>query len=479
MNTKRLVLIVRWLTVFAALAAIVSFNLFIIHANTTTAALTLLLFILVLATQWGLRYAVVASFAAAACYNFFFLPPLNTFTINDAQNWLALFTFLVTAVIASRLSERLRDESADAHSRQSELGILYRLSRELLQTENVAEVINSVPLSVLTATEAMTVVLYLLDGDKLYFAGDDWRPHTAIEEWRDLSHTSTPSRRGDRSFIPLLSGVRPRGLLALQNVSFSEQTMEALGGLISITLERAQALEDVARGEANKESERLRGLMLDSITHELRTPLTSIKASVSTLLTTSMPADETQELLTVIDEESDRLNRLVAQAVEMAQLDTQAVRMTFVPHTVRQMVDRAITALEPALQDHPVTITLPENLRPVLADGLWIEKVLGNLLENAAKYSAPQKPVFVSAEQTSEGVTISIADRGTGIDPMEQTLIFDKFYRARAQRQLVSGTGMGLAICRAILEAHGGKLTVTSRVGEGSVFTFSLRSAAA
>jgi len=149
--------------------------------------------------------------------------------------------------------------------------------------------------------------------------------------------------------------------------------------------------------------------------------------------------------------------------------------MSFSPQPVAGLIGDAIEANQIALHEHPVTVTVPESLPLVDADPAWMQKVLGNLLDNAAKYSAPTQPIFVSAESRPGFVAISVADRGAGIDPMEQSLIFDKFYRARSQRQTVSGTGMGLAICRAIIEAHGGTLSVTSQQGQGSVFTFTLR----
>jgi two-component system sensor histidine kinase KdpD len=177
----------------------------------------------------------------------------------------------------------------------------------------------------------------------------------------------------------------------------------------------------------------------------------------------------------VIDEESDRLNRLVAQAVEMAQLDTQEVRMIFSPQPVSELVEDTIEATKPLPGGHEVSVRLPAGLPKVEADPVWIEKLLGNLIENAAKYSAAGEPIFVTAEQRDGFVAISVADRGVGIDPMEQSLIFDKFYRARNRSQSTSGTGMGLAICRAIAETHGGSISVTSQPGNGSVFTFTLR----
>lgn len=279
---------------------------------------------------------------------------------------------------------------------------------------------------------------------------------------------------GDEIRIPLRSGVRPRGLLMLRGVTLSEGSFQAMGGLVSIALDRVEALENVAKSEAAKESERLRTLLLDSITHELRTPLTSIKGAATTLLSNDNISEADRlELLTIVDEESDRLNRLVSQAVEMAQLEANEVHMTFAPMSMEEAIGRAREACAHVEQMHPLQVSLPP-LPPVMADIEVVIKVLCNLLENAAKYSAEGSPIFVSAVHEGDEVLTSVADRGIGIPSDEQPLIFDRLYRARSQGGTIPGTGMGLAISRAIVEAHGGKITVTSQPGHGSVFTFSL-----
>jgi two-component system sensor histidine kinase KdpD len=476
-NSKRIISVARWIASAVALAAIVAFYRLVFHANQTTVALTFLLLILFLAANWGLRYAIGTSVVATLAYNFFFLPPVDTFTISDPENLLALIVFMITAVFASRSSDRIREESKEAKNRQSELEVLYRLSRALLQTDELVQLTNSIPVSVSLATGARAVLFYLLDGDRIYRTGAEWPTQLGTNELKEISHAPGPtSSTGEaESIIPLRTGVKPRGVLIVRGIQLSLQTLDALGGLVSVSLDRAQAIEELTRAEAGKESERLRGLMLDSITHELRTPLTSIKGSVSSLLLTELPPDAVHELLTVIDEESDRLNRLVAQAVEMAQLDTQEVRMTFSAQPVSRLIEDGIESSMPLPGGHPVSVRIPDGLPKVDADPVWIHKVMGNLLENAAKYSPEAEPIFVSAERRGQFVAISVADRGFGIDPMEQSLIFDKFYRARNRSQSTSGTGMGLAICRAIAETHGGTIGVTSQIGKGSVFTFTLK----
>ena len=476
MNSKRIVEIVRWFAAALSLAGIVWIYADIVRANPTTVALSLLLLILFLAARWGLRYAIATSVAATLCYNYFFLPPIGKFTISDPENVLALLVFLITSVFASRMSNRIRQESEEARARQGELEVLYRISRALLQTDDLMRLTNSIASTVSLATGAKGVLFYLLKGDRAYRYGAAWRVQLSVDQLRELSHNPgiISSASANETMVPLRTGVRPAGVLILRGTSLSHQSLDALGGLISVSLDRASAVDDVTRAEAAHESERLRSLMLDSITHELRTPLTSIKGAVSTLLTTALRPEVTQDLLEVIDEEADRLNRLVAQAVEMAQLDTQEVRMSFSPQDLGGMIAAALETYNIALGGHLLTVNIPPELPAVDADPVWIQKLLGNMLENAAKYSTSGQPIFVSAEVRGTMIACSVADRGLGIDPMEQSLIFDKFYRARNRAHHTPGTGMGLAICRAIVEAHGGAISVTSQLGHGSVFTFAL-----
>ena len=476
MNSHRLITTIRWAGAFGALTCLVLVYRNWLHVNPTTVALSLLLLILLLAAEWGLRFAVVISIAATLCYNFFFLPPLNTFTIADPQNWLTLLVFLSTSIIASRLSERARAEAVEARNGERELDVLFRLSRELLQSDSVATLISSVPAAVASVTNGASACLYLLEGDRLYQAGSESVSETEIPHLRQLS-TSLPSARldGGEMDVPIRTGVRPRGLLALRGANLSQRTADAIGSLVATSIERAQALESIARDDAAKESERLRTLMIDSITHELRTPLTSIKGAATTLLAEEMSRAETRDLLTVIDEESDRLNQLVAEAVEMAQLDAQQVQMHFAPVSVEGLIRSSLEACAWIKEQHPVRVEVQGGLS-VRADAAVLQKVICNLLENAAKYSKAGTEIVVSAEAKGSDVAISVADRGFGIDASEQALIFERFYRARAQAGGVSGTGMGLAISRAITEAHGGSIEVTSQPGQGSVFTVSLPS---
>jgi two-component system sensor histidine kinase KdpD len=269
--------------------------------------------------------------------------------------------------------------------------------------------------------------------------------------------------------------MRTVGALGVTGEDLSRETLDALGSLAGLAIERARALEALSKNRAEQEHERLRTALLDSVTHEFRTPLTSIKASVTTLLSSAtVPEPGRHELLTVIDEETDRLNRLVGEAAEMAQLDAGMFKLDLQRHSIGESLELALQDAKASLENHPVEIDVAENLPKVRMDVQRIREVLMHLLENAGKYSDPGVPIQVTSEVQGDKLATSIADRGPGIDSFEQSLIFEKFYRGQHQRYSAPGTGMGLAIAKVIVEAHGGAIGVVSQLGSGSVFSFSL-----
>jgi len=270
-------------------------------------------------------------------------------------------------------------------------------------------------------------------------------------------------------------GVRSVGTLAVAGCDISRETLEAAGSLVATAIEQISTMEKLSKTEAARESDRLRALLLDSVTHEFRTPLTAIKASAQTLLSEiELDKPQLKELATVIDEESDRLNRLIGEAAEVAQLDARQVEIHMEPHPISEAIGMALQKAKNIVEKHPIDVALPKNLPAIQMDIARIVEVLVQLLDNAAKYSAPETPIHISAELQNNRLITSIADHGPGIDDVEQTMIFEQFYRGRNQRISVQGTGMGLSIARAIVELHGGTMGVTSQMNRGSVFYFSL-----
>jgi two-component system, OmpR family, sensor histidine kinase KdpD len=449
-----------------------------LHLNPTTIALVFLLGVLGISATWGLRQAVFMSVIATLAFNYYFLPPIRTFTIADPQNWIALFAFLATALAVSQLSGRARREARSAIERRQELERLYAFSQLLLSSDNPAELLNLIPRYIVESFGIRSAAISLSSRNDIYRSG----PTIDGLESRDIQLVCV---RGEPrldsvhqlAFMPLRMGTRVVGGMGVSGSVLSRQTLEAIGSLVAISVERAGGVEKLSRAEAARESEQLRSVLLDSVTHEFRSPLTAIKASVTSLLgSPNHSPEEQKELLTIINEESDRLNRLIGEAAEMAQLDANKVEFRFASAPVGPVIEEALDELKQLLVQHPVEVRIPAGLPNARMDPAHIKEVLVHLLENAAKYTPAGAPIRITAEAKDgdQMLTINIADRGPGIDDFEQSLVFEKFYRGRNQRVQVHGTGMGLAICKAIVEAHGGRLGVTSQLGHGSVFYFSL-----
>ena len=352
---------------------------------------------------------------------------------------------------------------------------MYAFSQKLLTSDNVVEWLNLLPNYIVDAFDVKTAAIALPDRPDIYRSSAD----TGDVEAHDLQLVCS---RGEPRFdparglalMPLKMGLRTVGSLAVSGATLSRQTLEAMSSLIAISIERVRAVENLSRTEAARESEQFRSVLLDSITHEFRTPLTAIKASVTSLLSNAQPDPAQRELLTVINEESDRLNRLVGEAAEMAQLEANKVELDLEPTPVRPVIEQALENSRNALAKRAIEVRAPGDLPPIRMDESRIKEVLMHLIENAAKYSPAETPIHIAAEVRNRQLTVSVADRGPGIDDFEQALIFDKFYRGRNQRTRIQGTGMGLAIAKAIVEAHGGTIGVTSQLGHGSVFYFTL-----
>jgi two-component system sensor histidine kinase KdpD len=255
----------------------------------------------------------------------------------------------------------------------------------------------------------------------------------------------------------------------------SRQTLDAIGSLVAIAMERARAVEQLSETEAERQGERLKSALLDSIAHDFRTPLTAIKAAATDLLaSTGRNAQQQQELLTIVNEECDRLNHLVEEAAEMAKLESGEFELHLQPVAIATLVEAALVHLKKALGERRIIVNAGEELPLVRADLELAKDILVQLVDNANLYSKKEHPITITAEETGDMVTVSVADRGPGIDPFEQGLIFDKFYRGKDQRYQVRGTGMGLPIAKAIVTAHGGSISVTSQLNSGSVFSFTL-----
>ncbi len=444
--------------------------------NPTTVALSFLLAILAVSTIWGIAVSVSMSVVAMLAFNYYFLPPVGTFTVADPQNWVALFAFLVVSVLASHLSTRARQQAKDASQRRREIEKLYAFSQGLLESGNVIQLLNRIPSQIVDIFEVGAAALLLAEKQKIYRSGPVI-PKLDLETLKAMVIREEPliDEANSLCFVPVRLGIRPIGSLGISGSTPSRQTLEAIGTLIAVAIERARAIEQLGLTEAAREGERLRTALLDSVTHALRTPLTSIKASVTNLLSNpSVTSQQRQELLTIINEETDRLNRLVGEAGEMARLDAGEVELRLESRPIADVINSALSQCKAVLGDRVVRVQVAGGLPNVSVDLVRAREALVHLIENASQYSPADQPITITAEAASGFIVTSVADRGAGIDDLEQNLIFEKFYRGKDQRYLVQGTGMGLPIAKAIIEAHGGTMSLTSQRGQGSVFSFTL-----
>jgi two-component system sensor histidine kinase KdpD len=286
----------------------------------------------------------------------------------------------------------------------------------------------------------------------------------------------------------LMLGLRPVGALAWRPESLSREVSAAISGQVSIAVARSIAVETTARVEAARESERLRTALIDSLTHELRTPLTSIRAA-STTLVESAGLDEAarSDMARIIDEEAARLDLLIGEAVEMAEIDANVVKVKMSPQNPRALLDQAVEESRKTLASHKVNIVVEDENRPdsnesasgeaVSGESVWIDphllgRVLRHLLENVASYTPPGSRVKLSSARNDDRLEFCVEDNGPGIDPLDMPLIFEKFYRGKNRSGQRKGSGMGLAITRAILITHGGGIEASNVPGGGARFRF-------
>ncbi len=471
----------RLAVITAAAFALVALFTRLLSANQTTVALAFLVLVLVTASRWRLVYAVFASVLCTLLYNFFFLPPVGRLTVDDPRNWVALAAFLCSGVLVSHLATREFEHAEASEQRRREVERLYEFSQQLLLQENPRSLARTTPSAAVSAFGFRAVALYVRDEDAVYYSdpGNELLPAVELKLAANQGDSGGVAREGCR-VIPLSLGMRSPGALAVTDGGYSPQIYEAIGSLVAIALERAAALERSSRLEASREGERLRSALLDSVTHDLRTPLTAIRAAATTLVSQpDLPDPERHELAAVVDEESARLDRLIGQAVEMAQLDAEAVRIDARPQGARELIETTLVEMRPLLRGRRVSVEAADDLPRAPMDRALMCRVLRHLIENAAKYSPADLPITIRAACDEYRLLVTVADCGPGIDLSEQPFVFDKFFRGSKQKSQGAGTGMGLAIARAIVEAHGGGIELRSRPGQGTEFIFWLPLAAA
>jgi two-component system sensor histidine kinase KdpD len=442
------------------------------------------------ATRYGRGPSAVAACLSVALFDFFFVPPYLTFAVSDTQYLVTFTVMLVVGLLISSLAVRVRDQAEAARQRERRTQALYSMSRELTglgAPEEVAR-ITCRHVGELFRGRARLLVpagaggLATLPGDE---AGDIDSHELSVAQWAlehrrpaGLGTDTLPGAAG--LYVPLRSGERVEGVLGVvpspETLPLSPEALdqlETLGGQAAAALERARLARESEQSRVAVERERLRSTLLSSLSHDLRTPLAAITGAATSLRhAPTLPEPVRQELVEAICEESERLNRLSSNLLDMTRLESASVPIRKEWQSVEEVVGGALAQCDGILYGRPVETHVPVDLPLVPMDAILIGQVLVNLLENATKYTPPGTPIAIDARTEPSEVVIEVADAGPGLPPGDEERIFEKFYRGRGPQE--RGFGLGLAICRAILTAHGGRIEATNRRPQGAVFRLHL-----
>lgn len=444
--------------------------------NSTTAGMVFLVLVVWWAAESGRWLSYYLAALCALAFDFYFLPPYHTLWLVGPEAWVAMLSFVASCVVVSRVAERARRQAGQARQREADVERLYALSQEMMLFEDADRLIRELPLLLNRIFALDGVVLYVCDQDSFYTSEDEV-PSSVQATLRALTQgmNSTMTPLAEYYTMALMLGLRPVGALGWKPAALSREVATAVSAQVAIVLARSLAIAASTRIEAVREGERLRAALVDSLTHELRTPLTSIRAAATTLIQ-SAGLDEAarQDMIALIDEEAARLDLLIGEAVEMAEIDANVVQVHMAPHHCRTLFDQAVEEARKSLVAHRVTISVEEPDTPAWFDIRLLGRVLRHLLENAAAYTPPGSRIALSSRRSGNRLEFCVEDNGPGIDARDLPLIFEKFYRGKrvSSAGKSKGSGMGLAITRAILAAHEGAIEVSSIPGQGASFRF-------
>jgi two-component system, OmpR family, sensor histidine kinase KdpD len=446
------------------------------------------------AVRFGLWPSLLASVAASLCYNFFFLPPVYTFTITDPTNVAAFFLFMLIAILVSNVAARVRTQADSAIGRVRTTESLYAFSRKLAGTATLDDVLWATAYQ--TALMLRVRVVLLLPEEGVITVKAGYPPEDQLDK-ADLAAANwawsndRPAGRGSdtlpgakRLFLPMRTGRGPIGVIGIDDdktgpllTPDQRRLLDALVDQGALAIERVLLVEDMDRVRRTVESERLRSALLTSISHDLKTPLASVLGAASAMrdLSSGLTEAEKRDLLATVIDESERLNRFIANLLDMTKLESGAIVPNTARHDIGEIVGSALRRASKILVHHKVSLELAADMPMLELDAVLFEQVLFNLLDNAAKYSPADTTISIKSLRDKDSICLQIIDEGNGISPAELESVFDKFYRAQKGDHVRPGTGLGLAISRGFVEAMHGTISAANRTDRsGAVLTIRL-----
>jgi two-component system sensor histidine kinase KdpD len=447
-----------------------------------------------IAVRYGLNPSLVASVAGSLCYNYFFLPPLFTFTITDSTNVAAFLSFAIVAVIVSNVAGRVRSQAVIAVNRARTTESLYAFSRKLASAASLDDVLWATAYQIASMLKVRVVLLLpedntiavragyppedTLDASDLAAATWAWKNDRAAGRGAD----TLPGAR--RLFLPMRTGRSAVGVVGIDSdkpgpllTPDQRRLFDALIDQAALAIERVHLVEDVDRTVRTMETERLRSALLTSISHDLKTPLAAVLGSASTLRDLSSNLDDAQkaDLTGTIVDEAERLNRFIANLLDMTKLESGAIAPNISLHDLSEVVGSTLRRASRILARHEIRVDLAPDLPMTRVDPVLFEQVLFNLLDNAAKYAPDGTVIAIEGRPDRDTIRLQVLDEGEGIPASDTEAIFDKFYRAQKGDRVRAGTGLGLAIARGFIEAMNGTIVAANRDDrKGAVFTIRL-----
>jgi two-component system sensor histidine kinase KdpD len=464
------------------------------YLKVSNVSLIFLIAVLASAVTGGLGPSLLACLLGVLAFNFFFLPPLYTFTITEPDNIVALVVFAVAAVIASNLTARIRRQAVVAWQQQKMTEALYAFSRKLAGIGKLDDLLRTTAFQMASMLKG-EVVLLLPEGDGVRLRmgcppETQWREGD-LAAARAAWENRRPTGRGADApcatrwlFVPLSTDGGAVGVVGIhhgredRSLSTEERRLlDALADQTAVAIARINLADGIEEARVEAETERLRAALLVSISHDLRTPLASILGAATSLRTYGRSYGEAvrEDLVATVHEEAERLNRFVGNLLDMTRLESGAVESTRGPVDLAEVVGTALRRVDAVLDRHKIEVDLAPDLPMLYLDYLLLDQVLFNLLDNAAKYAPPGTLVRIAARRDGNHVALDVLDEGPGIPPGDIDRVFDKFYRVRAQDRQRAGTGLGLAICRGFRAAMGGTIAARNRSDRpGAVFSLAL-----